>query len=170
MVNEQFPEMKAEKIFQTKTGYCHVQADQIVLTRDGLIGQAGEVAVGNSVLRILGIYVLITIGLFYFAFDAWQNESYTRAILFAVLGLFLIFTIIKSRNHSAAHVIDRKRIKDMKLKRGISGLTRSRFEVVFVNEAGKIKKRLIMLPGSLNEGKEAMDKAVEIFTEAGLLK
>jgi len=161
--------MKAEKVFQTKTGYCHVLSDKIVLTREAMIGQVAEAAVGKSIGRTLSIYALIAIGLFYLAFDTWQSGGYVRAGLFALFGLFLTISIIGSRNNSAAHVIDRKMIKNMKLKRGISGLTRSRFEVVFVNETGKIKKRLIMLPGSLREGKEEMDKAVKIFTEEGLM-
>ena len=59
--------------------------------------------------------------------------------------------------------------KEVKLKKALKGLTRSRFEVMFEDEKGKIKKRLIMLPGSLSDGQNETEKAIEIMTEEQLL-
>jgi len=54
-------------------------------------------------------------------------------------------------------------------KKGMTGISRSRFEILFKNENGKLKKRLIMLPGSLSSGDKHTVTALEIMKDAGLL-
>jgi len=157
-----------EKIFRTKTGFCHVTEDQIILTRDGVIGNVAKVTVGNSISRILIIYGLISLGLIYFAYDSYLKGDTFATILFGLLGLYLIYGITKSLNNSATPIIDRKDIKTTKFIKGTSGLSRSRFEIEF-NEGGKIKKRLILLPGSMTGGQNEADKAVEIMRGEKLL-
>ena len=157
-----------EKTFRTKTGFCHVTEDQIILTRDGVIGSVAKVTVGNNISRILIIYGLITLGLIYFAYDSCLKGDTFTTILFGLLGLYLINGIFKSLNNSATPIIDRKDIKTTKFIKGTSGLTRSRFEIEF-NEYGKTKKRLILLPGSLTGGQDETEKAVEIMKEEKLL-
>lgn len=162
--------MEEEKTFKTKTGYCHILPDRIVLTRDGIVGNVAKVAVGNGIARILIIYGVIIIGLFYFAFSAFQNGQTMRPILFGLIGIYLIYGIINSLNNSATPVIDREMIKEVRFKKAIKGLTRSRFEVMFRDDNGKTKKRLIMLPGSMSDGDIETEKAVEIMKAAKLLK
>ncbi len=41
--------MENEKIFKTKTGFCHVFPDKIVLTRDGVVGNISKVLIGNNI-------------------------------------------------------------------------------------------------------------------------
>ena len=45
-----------EKKFRTKTGFCHILPEKIILTRDGIIGNVAKVTVGNGIYRILIIY------------------------------------------------------------------------------------------------------------------
>ena len=162
--------MESEKTFKTKTGFCHILPDKIVLTRDGVVGNVAKVTVGNNIARILLIYGAITIGLFYFAYEAFKSRQTLQPILFGLIGLYLIYGILSSINNSATPIIDRKKIKDLKLKKAVKGLTRSRFEVLFEDENGKIKKRLITLPGSLTDGQDETEKAVQIMREEQLLK
>ncbi len=162
--------MESEKTFNTKTGFCHILPDKIVLTRDGVVGNVAKVTVGNNIARILLIYGAITVGLFYFGYEAYNNGQTFQPILFGLIGLYLIYGIVSSLNNSATPTIDREKIKDVKLKKAIKGLTRSRFEVLFEDENGKIKKRLIMLPGSLTNGQNETEKALEIMKEERLLK
>jgi hypothetical protein len=161
--------MESEKKFKTKTGFCHILPDKIVLTRDGVIGNVAKVTVGNNINKILLIYGAIIIGLSYFVFIGFKNGQTVQPILFGLLGLYLIYGVVNSRNNSATPTIDRKKIKEVKLKRAIKGLTRSRFEIMFEDENGKIKKRLIMLPGSMTDGQNEAEKAVKIMTEEKLL-
>ena len=162
--------MESEKIFRTKTGFCHILPDKIVLTRDGVIGNVAKVTVGNNIARILLIYGAITVGLFYFGFEAYKTGQMLQPILFGLIGLYLIYGIVSSLNNSATPIIARENIKDVKLKKAIKGLARSRFEVLFEDENGKIKKRLIMLPGSLTDGHNETEKALHLMKEERLLK
>jgi len=161
--------MDNEKTFKTKTGFCHILPDKIVLTRDGIIGNVATVTVGNNISRILIIYGGLSVGLFYFAFDNYRNGQIAQPILFGLLGIYLIYGIINSINNSATPIIDRQKIKEVKFKKAIVGLTRSRFEVLFENDHGQIKKRLIMLPGSLTDGQNETEKAIKIMTDEKLI-
>ena len=99
--------MENEKIFKTKTGYCHILPDKIVLTRDGVIGNFSEIVVGNIVSRILIIYSAISIFLLYSAYSDFQKEKNISAIFFVIVVIFLIYSILKSINNSATPIIAR---------------------------------------------------------------
>ena len=96
-------------------------------------------------------------------------NSIVPMFFFGLIGIYLIYGIISSTNNSATPIIDRNKIKTVKFKAAISGLTRSRFEVFFETENGKIKKRLIMLPGLLTGGKSETGKALKIMSEEKLI-
>ena len=161
--------MEAGKKFITKTGYCHILQDKIILTRDGVIGNVAKITVGNGINRILLIYSAISIFLFYSAYSSFKKEEKFSAILFCVFALYLIYSILKSRNNSATPIIDRNKIKEVKFYNGKVGITRSRFEIKFEDENGKLKSRLIMLPGSLNDGKRETENALEIMKNENLI-
>lgn len=154
--------------FRTKTGYCHVLADKIVLSRDGVIGNVAEITVGNKISQILIIYGIIAVVFIYMGIDSYQKQQIPQAILMSVFALYLLFNIINSRNHSAAPIIERNTIKEVKFKKGILGISRSRFEVLFEDENGKLKKRLILLPGAM-DGSSETDKALALFRSEQLL-
>ena len=157
------------KTFKTKTGFCHIFPDKIVLTRDGIIGNVSNVTVGNNISRILIIYGGLSIGLLYFAFDAYRNGQIAQPILLGLFGIYLVYGMVNSINNSAAPIIVRQKIKGIKFKKAILGLTRSRFEVLFENEQGKIKKRLIILPGAMTNGQNETENAIKILTDEKLI-
>jgi hypothetical protein len=157
-----------EKTFKTKTGFCHVTQDQIILTRDGIAGNAAKVMVGNSISRILIIYGFLSLMLVYFTYDSYLKGNIFVAILLGLSALYLINGIIKSVNNSATPIIERKDITAIKFVKGFPGLTRSRFEIEF-NDEGKSKKRLILLPGSMTGGQEETEKAIAIMRDEKLL-
>lgn len=161
--------MQTEKVFKTKTGFCHILPDKIIITRDGIIGNVAKVTVGNNINRILLIYGGLSLFLFYSAFSSFQKGQTSTSVLYGIIGLFLIYGIFTSLNNSATPIIKRDKIKGIKLKKTIFGLTRSRFEVIFDDDKGKIKKRLIMLPGSMTDGQNETEKAIKIMTEEKLL-
>lgn len=162
--------MESEKTFRTKTGFCHIQPDQIILTRDGIVGNVSEVMVGNNITKTLVTYGALSLVFIYSAFETFKNGKTLQPIFFGLIGLYLIIGIVRSLNNSSTPIIHRKKIKEVTFKKGLQGLTRSRFEVLFQDENGKMKKRLIMLPGSLNDGQDETEKAVEIMREEQLLK
>ena len=117
-----------EKIFKTKTGFCHILPDKIILTRDGITGNIAEGTIGNNISKILIIYGGFSVGLFYFTFERYKNGETFQPILFGLFGLYLIYGVIKSINNSATPMIERNKIREVKFKKAILGLTRSRFE------------------------------------------
>lgn len=161
--------MDTEKSFKTKTGFCHVSSDKIILTRDGVIGNVAKVTVGNHIARVLIIYGGIFLGLLYLAYNSYINGQTFLPILFLFIAGNLVYVLVTSINNSATPIIDRAKIKQVKFKKAIVGLTRSRFEVLFEDEQGRIKKRLIMLPGSLDDGQKETEKALKIMTDERLL-
>ncbi|RZJ54869.1 MAG: phosphoribosylaminoimidazolesuccinocarboxamide synthase [Flavobacterium sp.] len=161
--------MEKEKTFKTKTGFCHVLPDQIVLTRDGIIGNVSKTVVGNNISKILIIYGGLAVFMFYNAFVSFKNQQNGSAIFYVLFAFFLGYAILKSLNNSATPIIERNKIKDTRFINGKTGLTRSRFEITFEDENGKQKKRLIMLPGSLNDGSKETEKAVEIMKSEKIL-
>lgn len=162
--------MDQENTFKTKTGYCHVLPDRIILTRDGVIENVSKIPTENSLTKILIIYGVLSTIFVYNAYNRFIEGLTLQAAMFAALAVLLAFGILSSLHNSAVPIIDRKRIREVRLKKAIGGLTRSRFEVLFEDEDGKTKRRLIMLPGSLSGGSEATNRAIEIMERENLLK
>lgn len=155
--------MDTEKVFKTKTGYCHLLEDKIVLTRNGVIGNAAKLTMGNNIARPLFMYSVISVGLFYFTFKAFTNGQSLEAIFFLILGLFLLLGIFKSLNNSGTPIIERKKIVEIEFKKAFPGASRAYFIVRFENPSGKRKNRLIMLPGSFSNGQIETEKALNIM-------
>lgn len=161
--------MEQEKIFRTKSGYCHVLPDKIVLTRNGITGSVSNTVAGNGMARVLIIYGLLALVLSYTAYVYLTGGRYVTGGILLLLALLLIWSILASLNNSAVPVIERDRIVKIGFIRGIPGVTRSRFEVFFRNAGNRVKKRLILMPGSLNGEKEENEKALRIMKEEGLI-
>ena len=87
-------EMENEKKFKTKTGFCHIFPDKIVLTRDGIVGNVAKITIGNSITRILTIYGLISLGLIYVAYKYWLEGQAVLAAIFGIICLYLIYGIV----------------------------------------------------------------------------
>lgn len=161
--------MESDKMFKTKTGFCHILPDKIVLTRNGLRGDLAVVAAGSNIARLLITYTGLATVLFYVAYTAFRHGDTGEAIFFGALGAFLLLGVLRSLNNSATPVIERSSIQSVRFVRGFTGLTRSRFEVRFANEKGQIKKRLIMLPGTVTGGREEAQKALIIMRSENLI-
>jgi hypothetical protein len=159
-----------EHTFKTKTGFCHILPDTIVLTRDGVIGNIANITVGNnSIYRILTLYSMFACVHFFLATISYQSEQTISFIFFTLIGLLSVYIVLRSFNHSTTPVIERVRIKDVVFKRGFKGITRSRFEVLFEDDNRKTKKRLILLPGSLSGGQQEAEKALDMMKREKLL-
>ncbi|MFD2907221.1 hypothetical protein ACFSX9_00590 [Flavobacterium ardleyense] len=75
--------MEHEKKFRTKTGFCHILPEKIILTRDGIIGNVAKITVGNRISRILIIYSAFAIFLLYFALAAYQENKVVTALFYS---------------------------------------------------------------------------------------
>ncbi|OUJ73309.1 phosphoribosylaminoimidazolesuccinocarboxamide synthase [Hymenobacter crusticola] len=160
---------KEHKVFKTKTGYCHILPDKIVLAREGLIGSLAEAHVGNNIARPLITYGVFATLLAYWSYNNYKDAEYIMAGYLGLLAVILVYVILISLKNSAQPIIERKQIQKIVFKPAFRGLTRARFEILFRDKNGKMKKRLIMLPGSLNGGKAGTDKALIIMQEENLI-
>lgn len=149
--------------FKTKTGYCHILPDKMVLTRNGIIGDMANLTVGKNSSRILLIYATLSVGLLSVAFNAIQNDVYGSAFIFIGIAAFLVYGIIRSSNHSATPVIAINRIKRIQFKNAGSSVPRAYFTIHFTDDNGKMKKRLIAMPGSFYSEEEATEDALTIM-------
>ena len=161
--------MQNEKIFRTKTGYCHILPDKIVLTRDGVIDNIPEFKSGNRIWKHLLFYLAIAVFLLISAVKGLQNGHIIPSILLIIGALFLIISVLLSLNNSAVPVIERNQIKEVKFKKSLKGITRARFEVFFEDENNYLKKRLILLPGAMFDGDNAAKEALDIMQEENLI-
>ena len=107
--------METEQKFKTKTGFCHILTDKIVLTRDGIVGNVAELTTGNNIYRILGIYGVMSIVLLYMAYTKIAKEDWIEFAVYFGIGVYLVYSLIKSLNLSATPIIERNKIKNVDL-------------------------------------------------------
>lgn len=155
--------MAKEKKFRTKTGYCQIFPDKIVIAREGVRGELAEAVYGNKISRALIVYSVLALVFLFFAFIYYIFGKTINAIVCVLFVLWLIITVLFSLNNSAAPVIKRNSIIKAKFVKGIPFITRSRFVIYFKDEKGRKKKRLILLPGSLCNREEAEKEALKIM-------
>jgi hypothetical protein len=124
--------------------------------------------VGNSISRALLIFGML--GLAALAFGIWSltSGSTVAGIFYCLIGAFFLWNVVASRRNSAAPVIDRSTIRNVEAHPPRPPATRGYFAVLF-EENGKERKRLIILPGSMENGREVYERAVATMKETGLL-
>ena len=158
-----------KKTFRTKTGYCHILPDRIVLSPDQ--NTAIDPASGRRKMgKLIFVYTFLIVLSLNFAIDIFREGKVGIAPIFIIVPAYLVYALLASINNSAVPVIDRNAITNVKLGEGVRGLTRSRFEVFFKSTGGKVRKRLIMLPGTLSGSDYETAEAVRIMREENLLR
>ncbi|HLP53708.1 MAG TPA: hypothetical protein VK151_01710 [Fluviicola sp.] len=161
--------METEKVFKTKTGYCHLLPDKIVLTRDGVIGNLASTIHGNHIYQSVVIYVALIGMLSWLMVKDYQKAYFFGVGFYAVIIVFLLYFIIRAIGYSVTPVIERSSIRQIVYKKAIPFLTRACFEVYFTDEKGRNKKRFIFLPGSLTNGEAISNEALELMRSEQLI-
>ncbi|MDH5490995.1 MAG: hypothetical protein OEY14_03385 [Myxococcales bacterium] len=155
--------------FRTKTGVCRIEAEQLLVLREGGRGALAQRLIGESIWRVLLVYGLV--GAFLLGAGAWllSEGKILRGSLLAALGYGLLRAAIRSRHNTAASRIPRAQIERIEAQEPRRGVTRGYFTVHYrVGDA--LKRRLIMLPGTLAEGEREYRRAREIFEREGWLE
>lgn len=161
--------MENSTTFMTNPGYCHILDNQIVFAEQEKIQSFTKINSKNSINNVRIKYALLSVLNFIFAFINLKNEQLSDTIFFACLGLVFLTFILFSINKSTTNLIKRNKIKTIIHKKSILGLFGSRFIIFFEDEMGKIKKRLILLPGFYNNGNKETKKALEIMRREKLI-
>jgi hypothetical protein len=154
--------------FRTKTGTCTITPEQIILMREGARGTAAERIVGDSIGRALLIYGLLGGGALIIGLWYLLGGDTGAGVVFGVIGALFLWNVVKSRNNSAAPIIDRSAIRAVEAHPPRPPATRGYF-TVFFEEHGKVRKRLIMLPGVMENGGGEYERAVEAMRTCSLL-
>lgn len=155
--------MQAYRTFKTKTGYCHVTSDMIILCKEKGITELPKETNTKSVAYVLVVYALLGVAMLFFASTYFMNDQLVYALLFALMGFYVLFGTATSINNSTNKVLRRGTIQNVSYKKAIIGIRRAYFEVYFENEEKKVKRRVIMLPGSLFGANVEVKRAVQIM-------
>lgn len=163
--------MQDIQTFRTKTGTCTITPDEIVLTSSGH-GVSSAIArrmFGNSIIRILTIYGIVGGVLVALGVRALLRGDTGPGVLLLLWGALFVGNVVVSRNNSATAVVKRSAIRKVTAHRPRPPLTRGYF-AVFFEEEGRLRKRLIMLPGSMHGGSEEYRRAEAMMPGVGLLR
>jgi hypothetical protein len=155
--------------FRTKTGFCTITSQQIILERQGVRGEVANTVFGSGIRGALAIYTVLGIAALAFGALLYFQGSPVSGVVYSLLGLIFLWNAYASRNNSAAPVIERSAIQSVDAHPPRPPFTRGYFSVWFM-ENGRKRRRLIMLPGSFSGGGDEYQKALNMLQEAGLLK
>ena len=154
--------------FRTKTGYCHLFPDQIVFSKQEQVDDFSQLKSENRVYQNAIIY-LILIGLCaYWAFRSYEEHSMIRFTVACSIGGILFLSILRLFSYSDTAIILRKQISGVQFRKAVPFVNYAQFTVFFTDEKGRKKKRLVLLPGKLNDQSETQS-AVEKMEQAGYI-
>ena len=154
--------------FRTKTGNCTITPDQIILTRQGAKGVVAERCLAGSVGRLLLTYALLGVGSLSLGLRYFYSGPAAAGVIPILIGVYLFWGVITSRNNSATPTINRSAVRTVEAHPPRPPITRGYFAVMF-RENGKEYKRLVMLPGSMNNGKAEYKVAEAAMRASGLI-
>jgi len=157
-----------DSTFRTKTGTCCILPDRILIRREGVSGFLANMISGNSVIRTLFVNSIISLSLVCLAGYLVVNGQISIAILPFVIALFLLYGTIKSRDFSAIPEIPRDAIETIEAHEPRPGATRGYFLVHF-RLGESVKKRIIILPGSMSGGSTEFKRALDLLRNHGLI-
>lgn len=154
------------KRFKAKVGYCYLYPDKIILARSGNVE---DIDYRKEESRVRKTLLLYAVAAFLFIRQAILSFDAVPVVASVVgaFGTFFGWAVLTGLNSSSAALIERKKIRSVTFTKGIPPLTRSRFKVSFEDKNGRIKKRFIYLPGSLNDGEEETRMALEMMRVMG---
>jgi len=159
-----------EQKFKTKNGYCHILDDKILLTHKDFLSNIDDIKTENNIQRTLFIYSVFGLICFLNVYFKAIDKDWFFFSFYLIGGVILTYSIFRSLKLTDSPTIERDKIKNITFVPAKKYLTRSFFKIDFEQNTGKIKTRLVMLPGSLNDGSKETDKALEIMRNTGLLK
>lgn len=144
-------------------------ADRIVLRREDVSGNLAATVFGSSVVRVLLIYGILSLSFIGFAICFAFNGQIWLAILPFLFSFVLLRGILKSRHFSAIPEIPRDAIETIEIHEPCPGATRGYFLVHF-RLGGTLKKRIIMLPGTMSGGTDEFKHALDVLRNHGLIR
>ena len=154
--------------FRTKTGRCIITEDAIELERSGLRGRLASLLFGDNLRRHLVPFKVAGVLLLFCGAGLLFSNRQGIAIYLLILGAICLLNVRLSRNLSVASFIKRDAIFKIEPHEPKAGLARGYF-VVYYKDNGQEKKRLIILPGSIEGGAIEYQLALATFRATGVI-
>lgn len=151
--------------------FCQLLPDKIVISRteNGIPSQIEPLQGANPLIMAIPLYLIMLGAFTALSVSDEKGMEPSEIIPMLVFAAFIVYRVVTNMNTSLRNVIDRATVERVVFKEGTRFLTLSRFEVYFRHENGKLKKRVLALPGEWAPDRSQNEKAVRIFIEAGLL-
>lgn len=161
-------EQPEESSFRTKSGRCVVTTETITIRREGLTGSLTKGIYGNTInqaMILTGTLAVVLVGI---GVMEMIDENYFAGLLTMLLGVYIGIGIFRSRDNSTAPTIQRAAVRSVEISPPIFLLSRGYFIINF-DDNGQLRRRIIMLPGSLSGGGREYQKALDILRLKGWL-
>ena len=162
--------MEDVKTFRTKTGYCHITPDQIILNKDAVLDTSEKMTESDGVVKIVLVYIIFAAYLIYSAYGDFGRGENVMAGILALVAVGLIYAIAISLDNSGTPVIDRSSIKKVTFTTGRKGLSRSVFvDVINAPETEENKEKYaswLKLSREVNQVLKALRDDAGIVFEA----
>lgn len=156
-------------MFKTKTGFGHILSDKIILSKNGQADNLDVPRKRNPKQNLI-IYITLTLFALYTGYESFQKGDVVEPLFMIILASLMLFSIFTNLKTSTDPTIDRNAIEKVVFKKASSLLSTAMFEVHFKDEKGKVKRRLIVLPGTKQNGKEETEKALALMKKEGLIE
>lgn len=157
--------MEGTKMFRTRSGYCFITPDEIILTRQNQLKKIPAKPAGDISTILLSGYAISAAFVFYFSFLGFMRGEYYPAAVLLIVSAGIMAYVYTSRNKSFTPVIPRERIQDIELIKAVPGGLGTYFNIWFEDENSRIKRRVIKLPGMFVPQNEELIRAIDIMQE-----
>lgn len=155
------------KTFKVRRGYCHVLEEGLLLNADEIPGNGPFETKDKAYWGIVGRQVLFIALLAYWVYDNFMQGYWKSPLFYSVMLLYIVARTIYVAQFSYVNFIPRESIHYIKIHHAIP-FVRVNTLVVHFSKDGKQLKRMIPMPGYLNNPKESLEDAVEILKEENL--
>jgi hypothetical protein len=157
--------MEGAKMFKTRSGYCFITPDEIILTQQQHLQKKPAKPAGDLSTVVLSLYAIAAAFVFYFSVLGFQQADYYPAAVLLIVSVGIMAYVYTARNKSFAPIIPRESIRDIELIKAIPGGLGTHFNIWFEDDNGQLKRRVIKLPGMFVPENTELVNAIKIMQE-----
>lgn len=157
--------MEGAKMFKTRSGYCFITPDEIILTQQHHLQKKPAKPAGDISTIVLSLYAIVAAFVFYFAVLGFQQADYYPAAVLLIVSVGIMAYVYSARDKSFTPVIPRHSIRDIELIKAIPGGLGTYFNIWFEDDNGQLKRRVIKLPGMFVPENAELANAIKVMQE-----
>lgn len=152
--------------FKTRTGYCHVHTDQIIITPFKYVERMHESETKKKSYLFLGMLIFFILTLGYFTYRRYIHEEWLQVfVIGGTVFLFILKAIVKIKQLNSKYIF-RNTIKTIDFFYS-EGEDKNNYFIVYFESNGIKEHSIIMLPTSIPYKSKECDELVEIVKNVG---